>query len=180
MKKGSILLTLILLLSLVACSKKGDSDYLLKEADYSPQLGTDAYIFYEDDQLVGIYLVAKGVFLFDYKGGETLADFSLDMDYNSFSSINPVMTKDKKNIYIEKYLVTSDPEGGNDKVEGTFYLYNIKNKTLNTVDPKKVDFYEVESSWQDHLDMGNMILEDIRFVPGESERAYEFFKNIKK
>lgn len=201
MKK--ILLILFIAALLTGCSitttNKKEAE-ALKEIDYILSKGIDktdtiseplysntskradvGFIFYEDDELVGIDVPGVGVFLINYKDNKTIVSNYFEPISTKNDSMHVSITKDLKNLFFQYISLASDSSenknpGG--KKTGSF-IYNIEEKKLYEGIIDENILVKHEEEWDDNLLIENNSWEmkDLKYKPDNSDKEYFLFKD---
>lgn len=195
-KKGSLLLAcavLVVLIStlLVSCNnpakqdrptgknehtKGQDVQSMLSQPSYhlAPYRTEPGVLFYETPKRVGFRML-DGIFLYNYE--EDLMEVNFALSEGCFPaeySISPAMSKNEQSIIIHGF----NPSDGT--LSGHYYQYDIKTKKITRIEGNAADIstfpYPSGKRQIEALRADTWALEDLRYYPVGSKKAYTLFK----
>lgn len=175
MKKLFVIIILVVLL--VGCGKGSDRSELLKEPRYKDAIARAevGYVFYQDENLVGIDMPGVGVFLSEYKKGNMLAAFNLDYDKLKDMDISVYMSKSLDKILIHAGSMIKSFG------ESKFFAYDIKSKKLEEITEKEYQPLDIKEGW--NMSVKNILkdpfnLKNFIFVSESDGKEYRIFENV--
>ncbi|EHR34735.1 hypothetical protein ACKA01_08385 [Helcococcus kunzii] len=175
MKKTFILL-LTIILTLTACSTNNMDQSIIKEPKYENAIkrAEPGDIYYLDDEISLFKIPGVGTFIYNFKEEKiTTSLFLEDLEYDKYS-VTPLMSEDKENIVFEQTPQTKEFE------EKDPIVYNIKNKTVNTVKKDKIKTIELKPEWDNKIKIEGWELKNIILSPENSNKEYFVFKDVEE
>lgn len=174
MKKRLIVL-LVFLLAVTSCNSASEVNKELKKPDIenATKRAEVGNVFYEDEQIEGIYIPTVGYFLFDSNDEKVIDSFNISSEYLNDNMAEPAMSEDKENILLE--LI--NPNDGN---TNGYLAYNLKSKKLNKIEKENYKPIKVKKEWEDNIvaEDDSFELSKIKLTPDSVQKTFYPFKDL--